>query len=172
MKLVGICFLALALSQAGAAFQPAEPQEIGIVPEENGRHCQDEAGKIYFLSLAYTGETYMTLDEITVMEGMESEYKSFRSWGSWYYQLIDEQQRVLESGTFSYDRIVCRDFIGAEGKWMGDCQVQDDVPLILQIPYHRDGADITIYDGTGTVRFGPYDIRDMQTKGEHHRAAA
>lgn len=106
-------------------------------------------GKIYFLSLSEVeGETYMALDEISVFEGNAPDY---RSGGSWYFQLIDSHQRVLEEGYFERSKMVCGD---------RGCH-ESNTPLILKIPYHRNGADITVYDQDGIVRFGPYDVRDM-----------
>lgn len=116
----------------------------------------ERSGRIYFLTLRDTGEHYMALDEISVIEGSAPDY---RSGGSWHFQLIDRQQRVLEEGRFDRSGMICSDSI-VDGQWIGGCY-ESDQPLTLEIPYHYDGADITVYDGDGIVRFGPYDVRGM-----------
>ena len=125
-------------------------EEITRFDREN-----QEPGRIYFLALRDTGEHYMTLDKISVIEGYAPDY---RNGGSWYFQLIDADQRVLEEGHFDHTGMVCGDQIDRNGQWTGGCY-ESNTPLVLEIPYHYDGADITVYDGNGIVRFGPYDVR-------------
>jgi hypothetical protein len=118
----------------------------------------DQSGRIYFLSLQSSeNEPQLTLNEISVIEGGAPDY---RSGGDWYFQLIDEQQRVLEEGHFQNTGLICSDSVGPNGQWTGSCS-PGDTPLTLEIPYNPMGTDITVYDNTGTVRFGPYDVRGM-----------
>ena len=128
-----------------------------VATSDNTGIWKADSGMIYLLTLRDTGETYMALDEISVISGGAPDY---RSQGSWYFQLIDEQQRVLEQGYFQRSGMICSDSMDSSGQWTGGCY-ESDTPLTLEIPYRLNGADITVYDENGLVRFGPYDVRDM-----------
>jgi hypothetical protein len=122
------------------------------------RPC-DQTEKVIFLALEYReNETYMALDEISVMEGTAPDY---RRGDSWYFQLIDKDQHVLEEAHFDFPPVVCTDYVDADRRWYGGCERQTEIPLTLIIPFHRGATDLTIYDGDGLVRFGPYDISMM-----------
>ncbi len=165
IKLILAFLILFGASQPGIAFRPidqpmAMPMVLNDGPCDRQQTCdrQAEQGSMYFLTLrSVDGEAYMALDSISVIEGNAPDYKSG---GNWYFQLIDEQQRVLEEGHFQYTGLICSDSIGPNGEWTGGC-TPGDTPLTLEIPYNPLGADITVYDNTGTVRFGPYDVRGM-----------
>jgi hypothetical protein len=128
---------------------------IGV--PDNAENWKADSEMIYFLILRETGETYMALDEISVISGGAPDY---RSGDNWYFQLIDEQQHVLEQGYFQRSGMICSDSMDSNGQWTGSCY-ESDTPLTLEIPYCSNGADITVYDENGLVRFGPYDVRGM-----------
>jgi hypothetical protein len=172
LPLIGLAILLLAAAcQSGVAFNAEPYDEPAVQPLITGKERYDrtfdgpiaasndtvDSGLIYLLILRDTGETYMALDEISVISGGAPDY---RSQGSWYFQLIDEQQRVLEQGYFQRSGMICSDSMDSSGQWTGGCY-ESDTPLTLEIPYRLNGADITVYDENGLVRFGPYDVRDM-----------
>lgn len=128
-----------------------------VATSDNTGIWKADSGMIYLLTLRDTGETYMSLDEISVIPGGAPDY---RSGGNWYFQLIDEQQHVLEQGSFQHFGMICSDSMDTDGQWTGGCY-ESKTPLTLEIPYHSNGADITVYDNNGLVRFGPYDVREM-----------
>ncbi|MCX6758674.1 MAG: hypothetical protein NTX14_03130 [Candidatus Nealsonbacteria bacterium] len=164
INFVLVFLIVFGTSQAGMAYRPADqpvasPMVLNDGPYDRQQTCDRQAGHgTYFLTLrSVDGETYMALDTISVIEGNAPDYKSG---GDWYFQLIDEQQRVLEEEHFQYTGLICSDSIGPNGEWTGGC-TPGDTPLTLEIPYNPLGADITVYDNTGTVRFGPYNVRGM-----------
>lgn len=172
IKIIVLALLFAAACQTGAAFKAVQPYNEpqaqpliigdgrydrtfdGPIATSNGAA---DSGMAFFLTLRDTGETYMALEEISVIPGGAPDY---RSGGSWYYQLIDEQQNVLEQGYFQHSGIICSDSMEPGGQLTGGCY-ESDTPLTLLIPYRSNGADITVYDGNGLVRFGPYDVRGM-----------
>ena len=120
----------------------------------------ESKGKIFSLSTHYkSDELYMTLNSIKVMEGYAPDY---RTGGDWYFQLFDRKQRVLEEKHFSFSNIRCSDIIDENGQWSGGCQAEEETDLDLMIPWHPDAWMITIYDGQGFVRFGPYDVSGLR----------
>ena len=112
----------------------------------------EEPGKIYWLDLQkIDGQQYMKLLEpVSVIDGYAPDYKSG---GDWWFQLIDARQHVLEEGYFSFTGTICPE--------NGCCHKVVNPKLSLAIPYHSDATDITVYDGNGLVRFGPYDVSNM-----------
>jgi hypothetical protein len=124
----------------------------------NALAYEDQTELVYSFSLQGDDAVYMTLNEFNVIEGSAPDY---RRGGSWYFQLIDEQQRVLEEGHFDYSDILCSDYVDESGQWRGECKKQYNAVLSLAIRYHQNGADITVYDNNGIVRFGPYDVRGL-----------
>ena len=121
----------------------------------------ENKGKIYFLSLHYINSVlYMILNSIKVTEGYAPDY---RAGGDWYFQLIDRNQHVLEEKHFSFSSTRCSDYIDENGKWSGGCQAEEERDLELLIPWHPDAWMITVYDGRGFVRFGPYDVSNLSS---------
>jgi len=149
----------------GQSIEPPGFDEDNSIDEDNSNQETDgeSKGKIYFLSTHYKNdELYMTLNSIEVMEGYAPDY---RAGGDWYFQLIDKKQRVLEEEHFSFSRTICADYIDENGQLSGGCWEEEESDLILEIPWHPDAWMITVYDGEGFVRFGPYDVSDL---GQEH----
>lgn len=114
--------------------------------------------KIYQVSLHYIGDQlYMTLNTIEVMSGPPSRMPA----GDWYYELIDKDQRVLENATFGFTVAPCSGFVDDTGAWNNGCDGIEETDLVLEIPYRKEATDLTVYDGQGFVRFGPYDVIGM-----------
>lgn len=101
--------------------------------------------KYYDFSLIASGKN-LELNQVTLRNGQASIIRT-QPEGSWYYELVDHDQRVLEKQNFHLPTAVSR---------YGNKQI-----LNLEIPYHRNAWVLTIYDPDGYVRFGPYDVSGL-----------